>query len=45
MQGDHRGRTCRVIHGADAYKFSISFFDDGRLRTFLELDEASGLKP
>jgi len=44
MKGDFRGRTCRVTHGADSYMFNVSFFDDGKLRTFLELDEATGLK-
>jgi hypothetical protein len=39
MQGDYRGRTCKVTHGSDAYRFTVSFFDDGRPRTFLDLDE------
>jgi hypothetical protein len=44
MQGDFRGRTCSVTRGAETYRFIISFFDDGKLRTFLELDETRGLK-
>jgi len=38
MQGNYRGRICSVSHGADSYRFMISFFDDGNVRTFLELD-------
>lgn len=37
MLGDHRGRTCKVTRGTDTYSFMISFFDDGSLRSFLEL--------
>ena len=39
MQGDYRGRVCRARHGGATHRFMVSFFDDGRLRTFLELDE------
>jgi hypothetical protein len=38
MQGDYRGRVCRVTRGSASYRFMISFFDDGRVRTFFELD-------
>lgn len=38
IHGDHRGRTCTAIRGPDSYRFTVSFFDDGNLRTFLELD-------
>ena len=38
MQGNYRGRICSVSHGTDSYRFMISFFDDGNVRTFLELD-------
>jgi Ta0938 len=37
MEGDRRGRTCTVTFGRESYRFMISFFDDGRLRTFIEL--------
>ena len=37
MEGDRRGRTCTVTLGRESYRFMISFFDDGRLRTFVEL--------
>ena len=37
IEGDRRGRTCTTTHALETYRFMISFFDDGRLRTFLEL--------
>ena len=39
MQGDFRGRTCRVTRGSASYRFMISFFDDGRVRTFVAFDQ------
>jgi putative zinc binding protein len=37
MEGDRRGRTCTAKLGRESYRFMVSFFDDGRLRTFVEL--------
>ena len=38
MEGDFRGRVCTVRHGQDNYSFLISFFENGDIRTFAELD-------
>lgn len=38
MKGDHRWRTCTALRGTESYRFMITFFDDGRVRTFLDLD-------
>jgi hypothetical protein len=38
MQGDHRGRVCKVTRGAESFTFMISFFDDGKVRNVVELD-------
>jgi hypothetical protein len=37
MQGDYRGRVCTVTNGVDSRRFMINFFDDGKIRTLLEL--------
>jgi hypothetical protein len=38
MNGDHRGRVCMVKRGGNSYRFMISFYDDGNLRTIHRLD-------
>ena len=38
MEGDYRGRTCTVRKGGEARRFMISFFDDGKVRTVIDLD-------
>ena len=38
MQGDYRGRVCKVSKGADSRRFMISFFEDGDVRHAVGLD-------
>jgi len=38
MEGDYRGRVCRVSRGSDSFKFLVNFFENGDVRTFVELD-------
>lgn len=37
MQGNYRGRICTATSGPQSYRFSISFYDDGEVRNFVEL--------
>jgi len=37
MRGDYRGRECTVSKGSRSHRFMISFFDDGKVRTVLDL--------
>lgn len=38
MKGNFRGRICTAVNGRESYRFSISFYDDGGVRNFLELE-------
>lgn len=37
MEGDHRGRVCKVARGTDTHSFLISFYDNGDIRTLFDL--------
>ncbi len=37
MEGGYRGRVCTARRGSDSYRFLISFFENGDVRTFVEL--------
>ena len=38
MDGDYRGRICRVSHGSESTRFLINFLENGDVRTLIDLD-------
>ena len=39
MEGNYRGRICTAFSGAESIRFMISFFENGDVRSFVELDK------
>jgi hypothetical protein len=37
MKGNYRGRVCTVRRGSESYRFLISFFESGDVRSLVEL--------